>query len=210
MSSAKISLCEAWNFNVLLSISFMRTYASWVGPTSRPKRPTLPPECTLAIRLTARGAQNFQNYRGYLNLLGARTATWSQFHNGDPKTLCEIVENLVTTPTWRPRFVHPFSRHFAWLFSSLLSVWYRLRFLHGQSEPDREVDYPLYCRDLEYKEFGVHHPQRLQCVFLRPQGRFFLTHNLTERARKTMKHSPLFDWLIADRHSNKTQHINWR
>lgn len=52
------------------------------------------------------GAQTFQKCKRHLTLLGVRILTRNKFHSEGPKLLGVTVQNLVSRPTPRYRFVH--------------------------------------------------------------------------------------------------------
>ena len=53
------------------------------------------------------GAKLFQKSRSHLKILGARRVTRSEFHTEDSQILGTIIQDLVTSATWHPGFVHP-------------------------------------------------------------------------------------------------------
>jgi hypothetical protein len=52
-------------------------------------------------------AKLFQKSRNHLKILGGRRLTRSKFHTEDSQILGTIIQDLVTTATWHPAFVHP-------------------------------------------------------------------------------------------------------
>ena len=89
------------------------------------------------------GCRDFQKCGSHFKILGAGRVTLIRFCTNDSQTLGATVENLVSTATWRPGFVHPCSgvfdleihifitraatamvywHHIFWCFQELLSV----------------------------------------------------------------------------------------
>jgi hypothetical protein len=58
----------------------------------------------------------FKSLRSYLKILGTRSVIWNKFLAKNPQILGATVQNLfvVATVTWRPGFVHPWTRARGW------------------------------------------------------------------------------------------------
>jgi hypothetical protein len=56
------------------------------------------------------GPQVFHKSRSHLNILGAIRVKLYKFRTEDLQILGAITQNLATRATWRPGFVHPWSK----------------------------------------------------------------------------------------------------
>ena len=61
-------------------------------------------------KIEIRGAQIFQKCRSNLKILCAWSVTWSKSHTDDPQIIGAEAQNVVTTATWNPGFVHHCSK----------------------------------------------------------------------------------------------------
>jgi hypothetical protein len=70
-----------------------------------------------------RTKQLFEKYANHHKIQGTRRATWIKFHAKNPQIKGATAQNLVVPATWRPGFMHPWTRepHNRWLLKCIHS-----------------------------------------------------------------------------------------